>query len=136
MEMIIDFALLAASAAATIYCFVLSGRLQKLNNMRTGLGAGIAAMSAALDETRRMLAESKAVQRAAEENLEALIKDAGNAATELSELVEALLVTAESAAEEITDRRDEAIRRIAAEKNARCRDRAATPMVRQSEKAA
>lgn len=134
--MIVDFALLAASAAATIYCFVLSGKLQKLNNMRSGLGASIASMSAALEETRRLLSESKAAQSSAEQTLEALIEDAGKAAAELSELVEVLLDTAECAAEEIANHRDEAIATIEMSKIARGRIGASPRPAGRSDRAA
>lgn len=112
MQIIVDFMLLAASAAAAIYCFVLSGKLKKLNDVRTGLGASIATMSATLDETRRMLAESKCVQREAEENLKTLVKDATRTAEELSELVETILEAADLAAEQIATSRDAAIKDI------------------------
>jgi Mg2+/Co2+ transporter CorB len=114
MQMIVDFMLLAASAAAAIYCLVLSGKLKKPNDMRSGLGASIAAMSVTLEQTRKMLAEAKNAQREAEENLQTLINDAGKTAAELSDLVEAILDAADFAVDEITTCRDAAIGEIAA----------------------
>lgn len=99
MQLIVDFMLLAASGAAAIYCFVLSARLRKLNDMRGGLGAGIASMTVALEETRRMLAQSRDAHKEAEESLKALIEEAERAAAELFELVEPLLAAADQTAD-------------------------------------
>lgn len=126
MQLIVDFMLLAASAAAAIYCFILSGKLKKLNDLRSGLGASIASMSLTLEQTRRMLDESKSAQREAEENLSALIDEAGRITVELSELVETILETAELAAEEIASSRDAAIAEVDLARSERSR-RAPSP---------
>jgi hypothetical protein len=113
MQMIVDFMLLAASVSAAIYCFVLSGKLKRLNDMRSGLGASIASMSVTLEQMRRMLDESKEAQREAEQTLEALITDASRTAIELSDLVETVLETSERAAEDIAAHRDAALAEVA-----------------------
>lgn len=112
MQMIVDFMLLAASAAAAVYCFILSGKLKKLNDLRSGLGASIASMSLTLEKTRRMLDDSKSAQREAEEVLRGLIEDASRTTVELSELVETILEAAERAADEIAASRDAAITEV------------------------
>lgn len=121
MQTIVDFMLLAASASAAVYCFMLSGKLKKLNDLRSGLGASIASMSLSLEQTRRMLDETKISQRQAEENLRTLIEDAGRTASELSDLVDAIIETAELAAGEIAANRDEALAEIDLAKSAPAR---------------
>ena len=55
MRLVFDLVLLMASGAATVYCFVLSRRLSRLNDTKSGLGASIASMSQALDQTQQTL---------------------------------------------------------------------------------
>jgi DNA anti-recombination protein RmuC len=112
MQMIVDFVLLAASAAAAIYCFVLSARLKRLNDVRGGLGATIASMSATIEQTREMLEDTKQVSRAGEKKLRDLIEDAERLAPEIADLVDALAEAAETAAFDIEQSRNEALREI------------------------
>lgn len=121
MQMIVDFMLLAASASAAVYCFILSGKLKKLNDMNGGLGASIASMSLTMEQMRRMLDESKEAQRDAEQTLEALIADASRTAAELSDLIETVFETSERTAEVIAAHRDAALAEIALSRSGKAR---------------
>jgi len=109
MQMIVDFVLLAASAAAAIYCFVLSARLKKLNDVRGGLGATIASMSATIEQTRLMLEETKQLSLDGEQKLRKLVKEAGTLTPEIADLIDALTEAAEAAAYDIEQSRNDAL---------------------------
>jgi hypothetical protein len=109
MQMIVDFTLLAASVAAGIYCFVLSGRLKKLNDVRTGFGATVASMSEMLDQTRLTLEQAKRVNQEGEARLRRLVDDAERIAPELESLLDVMTEAAEAAALDIEDARRKAI---------------------------
>lgn len=109
MQLIVDFVLLAASAAAAIYCFILSVRLKKLNDVRGGLGATIASLSAAIDHARKMLEEARRIGRDDEERLRKAASDAAKLAPEIAELLDALAEAAELAALDIEQARNEAL---------------------------
>lgn len=112
MELIVDFMLLAASIAAGVYCFVLSERLKKLNDTRSGLGATVASMSSMLDQTRATLEQTKRVNQEGEARLRALIGEADKIAPELECLLEAVASSAESAARDIAQLRRSALQEI------------------------
>lgn len=101
MQMVVDFTLLAASIAAGVYCFVLSERLKKLNDVRSGLGATVVSMSAMLDQTRLMLEQTKSINQEGEEKLRLLVRDAERIAPELECLLDAMEESAEAAALDI-----------------------------------
>jgi chromosome segregation ATPase len=109
MDMIVDFILLAASGAAAVYCFVLSKRLKKLNDMKNGLGASIASMSQTLDQTQQVLALAKRSSVESIERLSALIEEAERLTPELSQLMDALGELSEIAADDIAKAKDEAL---------------------------
>lgn len=109
MQMIVDFILLAASAAAAIYCFVLSARLKKLNDVRGGLGATIASMSATIEQTRLMLEETKKLSLDGEQKLRKLINEAETLTPEIADLIDALTEAAEAAAYDIEQSRNDAL---------------------------
>ncbi len=112
MQMIIDFVLLAASAAAAIYCFVLSARLKRLNDIRSGLGASIASMSVTLDEAKRILEDTRRANIEGETKLRILIDDAERFAPELADLLDALVEAADGAASDIARSREAALEEI------------------------
>lgn len=109
MQMIVDFTLLAASVAAGIYCFVLSARLKKLNDVRSGFGATVASMSEMLDQTRLTLEQTKRVNHESEARLRQLVEDADRIAPELESLLDVMTEAAEAAALDIEDARQKAI---------------------------
>jgi len=109
MQLIFDFILLAASAAAAVYCFVLSARLKKLNDVRSGLGASVVSMSAMLDQTRLTLEQSKRATVETEQRLRAVIEHAEKIAPEIEILLDAVAESAESAESGIENRRRAAL---------------------------
>ena len=56
---IADGLLIAGTIAACVYCFVLSRRLKKLNDLEGGLGSAIAVMSVQVDELTKILAKAE-----------------------------------------------------------------------------
>lgn len=50
MELIADVLLLAGSFGAGVYCYVLSGRLQRFTTLESGMGGAIAVLSAQVDD--------------------------------------------------------------------------------------
>ena len=109
MDIIVDFILLAASGAATVYCFVLSKRLKKLNDMKNGLGASIASMSQTLDQTQQVLSLAKRSSVESIERLSALLEEAERLTPELSQLMDALGELSEIAADDIAKAKDAAL---------------------------
>lgn len=101
MQLIVDFILLAASGAATIYCFVLSRRLARLNDMKNGIGASIASMSQALDQTQQVLALAKSSSLEGVQRLTALLEEAERVGPEIRQLIDALSDLAGIAADDI-----------------------------------
>lgn len=112
MQLIVDFILLAASGAATVYCFVLSRRLAKLNDMKNGIGASIASMSQALDQTQQVLALAKSSSLEGVQRLTALLEDAERVGPEIRELIDALGELATDATDDIDNARAIAIEDI------------------------
>ena len=112
MEMIVDFILLAASGVATVYCFVLSRRLGRLNDMKNGIGASIATMSGALDQTQQVLALAKSSSLEGVQRLTAVLEEAERIKPEIAELLEALGELASASVEEVEAVRDDALMRI------------------------
>ncbi len=112
MEMIVDFILLAASGVATIYCFVLSRRLARLNDMKNGIGASIATMSGALDQTQQVLALAKSSSLEGVQRLTAVLEEAERIKPEIAQLLDALAELASTSVEEIEAMRDDALGRI------------------------
>lgn len=135
MQMIVDFVLLAASVAAAVYCFVLSTRLKKLNDMRSGFGATLASMSAMLDQTRLMLEHTKRINIEGESKLRLLVEDAERIAPELECLLDAVAESAEAAAGDIERLRRAALADIEQRLGEQRRVRAPAPQ-RRSELAA
>ncbi len=103
MEMIIDFALLAASGAAAFYCFILSRKLEGLKSTDKGLGATIATMSQTVDQARAavMLAKESSAQSAAE--LSPLLHETREVIPKLAEMIDVISELAEIAIKDINE---------------------------------
>jgi len=59
MELIADALLGLGALGATIYCFVLSKRLRKFNNLQNGMGGAVAVLSAQVDDMTRTLDKAR-----------------------------------------------------------------------------
>jgi len=112
MGFIFDIILLMASGAATIYCYVLSRRLSRLNDTKNGLGASIASMSLALDQTQQALNFAKASSADAVRKLSQSIEEAERIRPEISKLIDELGSFAELAVEDIEQAKNAAIDRL------------------------
>lgn len=112
MDMIFDFILLATSGVATFYCFVLSRRIARLNDMKTGIGASIASMSAALDQTQQVLAFAKSSSLEGVQRLAAVLEDAERVKPEIGQLIDALSELADITVADIEEAKQSALRQI------------------------
>ncbi len=103
MEMIIDFMLLAASGAATFYCFILSRKLEALKSTEKGLGATIATMSHTVDQARATvsLAKESSAQSIAE--LSPLIEETRDILPQLTEMIDVISELAEIAIRDVNE---------------------------------
>lgn len=83
MEIIADLLLAAGALGAGFYCFVLGRRLNKFNDLETGVGGAVAVLSAQVDDLTKTLdtARISATRSAAE--LTALAERAENASRRL-----------------------------------------------------
>lgn len=74
MQFISDILLGAAALGAMAYCYILSRRLKRFNQLETGMGGAIAVLSAQVDDMTKALARAQAT--------------AGHSADELRQLTE------------------------------------------------
>ncbi|MCK5748116.1 MAG: hypothetical protein KAH44_18000 [Oricola sp.] len=103
MEMIIDFMLLAASGAATFYCFILSRKLEALKNTEKGLGATIAAMSHTVDQARTTVTMAKESSAQSINDLTPLIAETREILPQLTEMIDVISELADIAIRDIND---------------------------------
>lgn len=71
-----DVLLLAAAAAAGLYCLILSRRLTRLTSIDKGLGGAIAVLSAQVDDMTKALAQARSGSDQAADRLTKLMRDA------------------------------------------------------------
>ena len=112
MELIVNYILLLVSGAACVYCFVLSRRLQRLNDTRDGIGASIVEMSAALSQTQQTLRLARQASIEGIDKLTRLLEDAEKRAPELAELLDALDELSVIAADDIEEAKSRALHAI------------------------
>ncbi len=103
MEMIIDFMLLAASGAATFYCFILSRKLEALKNTEKGLGATIATMSHTVDQARATVTMAKESSTQSINELTPLIEETKDILPQLTEMIDVISELAEIAIRDVND---------------------------------
>lgn len=103
MEMIIDFMLLAASGAATFYCFILSRKLEALKSTEKGLGATIATMSHTVDQARATVAMAKESSSQSVAELTPLIEETKDVMPQLTEMIDVISELAEIAIRDVND---------------------------------
>ncbi|MEE2690785.1 MAG: hypothetical protein VX640_04500 [Pseudomonadota bacterium] len=90
MDLVTDFLLLAASATACLYCFVLNRRLKGLTSAREGLGAGIAALSRSAEEMKSAVSTTRQSADAAAARIETLLGEADEKTQHLQKLIDEL----------------------------------------------
>jgi len=77
----------AGAFAAAIYCYVLSGRLRKIQTLEGGLGGAIAVLSAQVDDMTRALEQARGAATSSAGNLEGLTRRGEQVAARLELLV-------------------------------------------------
>ncbi len=90
MNLIADILLVAAALAATFYCFILSRRLSRFNDLEKGVGGAVAVMSAQVDDMTKTLARAQTAAVGSTSSLESLTKRAEDVAARLELLVAAM----------------------------------------------
>ena len=103
MEMIIDFMLLAASGAATFYCFILSRKLEALKSTEKGLGATIATMSHTVDQARATVTLAKESSAESINELTPLIEETKEILPQLTEMIDVISELAEIAIRDVNE---------------------------------
>ncbi len=103
MEMIIDFMLLAASGAATFYCFILSRKLEALKSTEKGLGATIATMSHTVDQARATVTLAKESSAESINELTPLIEETKDILPQLTEMIDVISELAEIAIRDVSE---------------------------------
>ncbi len=101
--MIVNFMLLAASGAATFYCFILSRKLEALKNTEKGLGATIATMSHTVDQARSTVALAKESSAQSVSELTPLIEETKEILPQLTEMIDVISELAEIAIRDVND---------------------------------
>jgi len=87
MQMIADILLVAGAFGAGIYCFVLSRRLNRFNDLEKGVGGAVAVLSAQVDDLTRTLETARNTASASTGSLEQLTGRAEDVAKRLELLV-------------------------------------------------
>ena len=103
MDVVTDIILLLSSGAATIYCFILSRRLARLNDTKNGLGASIASMSQALAQMQEALIAARGESDANIQRLSLLIEESRRVQPEISRLMREMEKLSVSSVRDIED---------------------------------
>jgi len=92
---IADIVLIFISGMACLYCAMLSRRLKKLNNLKTGVGASILSLTQAIEDTHKAAQEAQTSTLQTVETLRHLLVKSESAAPK----IEALILELEGASE-------------------------------------
>jgi len=87
MGLIADIFLIAGAIGATFYCFVLSRRLAKFNDLEKGVGGAVAVLSAQVDDMTKTLRGAQVAAVSSTTSLDAITVRAEEAAARLELLV-------------------------------------------------
>ncbi|MBD3785942.1 MAG: hypothetical protein IE922_03105 [Sphingomonadales bacterium] len=90
MDLISDILLGCGAFAATIYCFVLSRRLKRFNQLENGMGGAIAVLSAQVDDMTKALNRAQATAAGSADQLKALTERAERGAERLELMLASL----------------------------------------------
>ena len=72
MDLIADILLVAGAVGAGLYCFVLARRLNRLNDLETGVGGAVAVLSGQVDDLTNALATAQQTAGDSAKSLESL----------------------------------------------------------------
>lgn len=98
-----DMVLIFISGMACLYCAILSRRLKKLNNLKTGVGASILSLTRAIEDTHKAARETQTSTLQTVETLRHLLEKSESAAPK----IEALILELEHASSHANTRRHE-----------------------------
>lgn len=70
MTMIADVLLVAGAFGAALYCFVLSRRLRRFNDLEKGVGGAVAVLSAQVDDLNKTLERAQTTARSSVSQLD------------------------------------------------------------------
>lgn len=87
MDLIADILLAAGALGVAFYCFVLSKRLSKFNDLENGVGGAVAVLSAQVDDLSKAMVKAQGTARAETAKLEELTERAESAAKQLELLM-------------------------------------------------
>ncbi|WP_425039978.1 hypothetical protein [Primorskyibacter sp. S187A] len=83
MDLIADILLVSGALGAGLYCFVLSRKLAKFNDLEKGVGGAVAVLSGQVDDLTKALEKAKGSATVETQRLEELTKRAENASKHL-----------------------------------------------------
>ncbi|MBT8156081.1 hypothetical protein KMP13_19900 [Epibacterium ulvae] len=72
MDLIADILLAAGALGAGFYCFVLSRRLKKFNNLEKGVGGAVAVLSSQVDDLNKSLQDAQTISNNSSQKLQQL----------------------------------------------------------------
>lgn len=87
---IADIVLIFISGLACLYCAILSRRLKKLNNLKTGVGASILSLTQAIEDTHKAAQEAQTSTLQTVETLRHLLVKSESAAPKIEALISEL----------------------------------------------
>lgn len=87
MDLIADILLVAGALGAGFYCHVLARRLNRFNDLETGVGGAVAVLSAQVDDLTRTLRHAQTTTNGSMKSLDGLTDRAENVAKRLELLV-------------------------------------------------
>lgn len=87
MELIADILLVAGALGAGFYCFVLSRRLNRFNDLEQGVGGAVAVLSSQVDDLTKTLTAARAASDSSNAALDALTERAETVAGRLELLM-------------------------------------------------
>lgn len=85
-----DILLILISSLACLYCFLLSRRLKKLQNLNTGLGASIVSLTEVIAETSTAAGQARKATQQSVELLQTLLNEAENSIPQVEARIESL----------------------------------------------
>ncbi len=99
MELIADILLVAGALGAGVYCFILSRRLSRFNDLEKGVGGAVAVLSAQVDDLTKTLNMAQKTARSSEVSLKELTEHADGVAKRLELMVASMHDLPEAAPE-------------------------------------
>lgn len=90
MDMIADILLVAGAIGAGVYCYVLARRLNRFNDLESGMGGAVAVLSAQVDDLTKTLHGARNAADGSTRSLAELTERAEDVARRLELLVAAM----------------------------------------------